>query len=102
MSSFYNDDEPLQPPLAQASGSGVLVLNTHCEYPVVPNDADHDEFAGMVHVKAPTLVASAPLDLIAVLDVSESKAGAKLAQVKRAMAFVIDRLGPRDRLRLLR
>ena len=25
-------------------------------------------------------------------------AGAKLAQVKRAMAFIIDRLGPRDRL----
>jgi len=46
----------------------------------------------MVHLKAPALVTAAPLDLVAVLDVSESMAGAKLVQVKRAMAFVIDRL----------
>ncbi|XP_066351285.1 probable E3 ubiquitin-protein ligase EDA40 [Miscanthus floridulus] len=46
----------------------------------------------MVHVKAPTLVPAAPLDLVVVLDVRESMAGAKLAQVKRAMGFVIDRL----------
>ena len=78
-------------------GAGVLEQNTYCEYPAVANGADHNGFAVMVHLKAPALV-TAPLDLVAVLDVSESIEGAKLAQVKRAMAFVIDRLGPRDRL----
>ena len=91
MSSAYGEDEAPLPVL-------VLEQYTYCEYPAVANGADHNGFAVMVHLKAPALVTVAPLDLVAVLDVSESMAGAKLAQVKRAMAFIIDRLGPRDRL----
>ena len=93
MSSAYDEDEAPLPVLVHASRSGVLEQNTYCEYPAVANGADHHGFAVMVHLKAPALV-TAPLDLVAVLDVSESMAGAKLVQVKRAMAFVIDRLGP--------
>ncbi|XP_039787351.1 E3 ubiquitin-protein ligase WAV3-like [Panicum virgatum] len=56
----------------------------------------------MVRVKAPALVPAAagraPVDLVAVLDVRGSMAGAKLELVKRGMGFVIDSLGPRDRL----
>jgi hypothetical protein len=69
MSSVHDEDEAPLPVLVDASRSGVLVQNT-----------------------------AAPLDLVAVLDVSESMAGTKLAQVKRATEFVIDSLGPRDRL----
>jgi len=55
-----------------------------------------------VRVKEPALVPAAagraPVDLVAVLDVRGSMAGAKLELVKRGMGFVIDSLGPRDRL----
>ena len=84
MSSAYGEDEAPLPVL-------VLEQYTYCEYPAVANGAGHHGFAVMVHLKAPALV-TAPLDLVAVLDVSESMEGSKLAQVKRAMAFVIDRL----------
>ncbi|CAL4925324.1 unnamed protein product [Urochloa decumbens] len=40
----------------------------------------------------------APLDLVTVLDVSGSMQGGKLALLKQAMRFVIDNLGPADRL----
>ena len=98
MSSAYDEDEAPLPVPVHASRSRVLEQNTYCEYPAVANGADHHGFAVMVHLKAPALVTAAPLDLVAVLDVSESMVGAKLAQVKHVMGFVIDRLGPRDRL----
>ncbi|CAL5008770.1 unnamed protein product [Urochloa decumbens] len=100
----YDDDDPVEQPAADAAaGNGVLVLKTHCEYPTIPNGAEHEGFVVMVTVKAPALVAGdsgrAPVDLVVVLDAGASMAaGAKLEQVKRAMAFVIDSLGPRDRL----
>jgi len=90
-----DEEEPVEPPPA---GNGVLVVTTHCEYPSIPNGAAHDGFAVMVQVKAPTLVGRTPLDLVAVLDVSGSMAGPKLEEVKRGMGFVVDSLGPRDRL----
>ncbi|CAL5009797.1 unnamed protein product [Urochloa decumbens] len=98
------DDEPVEPLPADAAGNGVLVLKTHCcEYPSIPNDAAHGGFAVMVTVKAPSLIGAedsghTPVDLVTVLDVSGSMAGAKLEHVKRAMGFVIGSLGPRDRL----
>jgi Mg-chelatase subunit ChlD len=51
-----------------------------------------------VDVKAPADVAREPLDLVTVLDVSDSIHGPKLDLVKRAMCFVVDQLGPTDRL----
>ncbi|WVZ95283.1 LOW QUALITY PROTEIN: hypothetical protein U9M48_041068 [Paspalum notatum var. saurae] len=99
---YDDDDKPMGSPPAPESGNGVLVLNTHCEYPSIPNGEDREGFAVMLHVKAPALVGGesrrSGLDLVAALDVSGSMAGDKLAQVKRAMAFVVDRLGPGDRL----
>ncbi|CAL5008765.1 unnamed protein product [Urochloa decumbens] len=98
------DDEPIEPLPADAAGNGVLVLKTHCcECPAIPNSASHGGFAVMVTVKAPSLIGAVdsgrtPVDLVTVLDVSGSMAGAKLEQVKRAMEFVIDSLGPSDRL----
>jgi hypothetical protein len=99
--SVHNDGEPA----ADAAGNGLLSITMHCQYPSIPSDAAHDGFAVMVRVKAPTLVggessaARAPLDLVAVVDVSASMAGpTKLEEAKRAMALVVDALGPRDRL----
>lgn len=43
----------------------------------------------------------APVDLVTVLDVSGSMAGTKIALLKRAMGFVIQNLGPSDRLSVI-
>uniref|UniRef100_M8BBZ9 VWFA domain-containing protein n=1 Tax=Aegilops tauschii TaxID=37682 RepID=M8BBZ9_AEGTA len=42
--------------------------------------------------------ARTPLDLVTVLDVSGSMTGLKIALLKKAMEFVVDQLGPADRL----
>ncbi|CAL4953636.1 unnamed protein product [Urochloa decumbens] len=107
----FSDDEPLdQQPLdggdasqEAASNNGELVLTTHCEHKAVARDTALDNFAVLVHAKAPAAASSAraPLDLVTVLDVSGSMAGSKLALLKRAMGFVIDHLGPGDRLSIV-
>ena len=65
--SEYGDDEPvepLQPARATlaggsrntahgASGNGMLVLKTHCEYPALVKAAARDGFGVVVHAKAP-------------------------------------------------
>ncbi|XBJ12970.1 hypothetical protein VPH35_017396 [Triticum aestivum] len=99
----YQDDEPTVPAQAAAannggSGAGV-VLRTHCEFPALARGAAREHFAVLVHAKAPSSEAArASLDLVTVLDVSGSMAGSKLALLKKAMGFVIDNLGPADRL----
>ncbi|CAO2195276.1 unnamed protein product [Urochloa humidicola] len=106
----FSDDEPVDlPPDGRdaareaASSNGDLVLTTHCEHKAVSRDTALDSFAVLVHAKAPAAAASAcaPLDLVTVLDVSSSMDGPKLALLKRAMGFVIDHLGPGDRLSIV-
>ncbi|GJN17143.1 hypothetical protein PR202_gb04189 [Eleusine coracana subsp. coracana] len=104
----FNDDEPVEPPLEgwdtvpEVANNGALILTTHCEYPAVARDAAEENFAVLLHAKAPVAPAEAseraPLDLVTVLDVSYSMIGAKIALVKQAMGFVIDKLGSGDRL----
>ncbi|CAL4928991.1 unnamed protein product [Urochloa decumbens] len=116
----FDDDDPVDPPVsghdgqrreaAAAATSGPLVVTTHTEYSAIARDSSHDIFAVLVHVKAPGIVCGeggaasgddaprAPLDLVTVLDVSGSMRRGKLALVKQAMGFVIDSLGPDDRL----
>ncbi|CAD6222431.1 unnamed protein product [Miscanthus lutarioriparius] len=69
-----------------------------CEFPALARGASRDRFAVLVHAKAPSDVARAPLDLVTVLDVSASMKGQKLELLKQAMCFLIDQLGPADRL----
>jgi hypothetical protein len=90
---------------SSSSGSIAVSLNTHCEYSSLPRDATHENFAVLVHARAPGTGgadapprARAPLDLVTVLDVSGSMVGSKLALLKQAMGFVVDSLGPADRL----
>ncbi|XP_062216816.1 E3 ubiquitin-protein ligase WAV3-like [Phragmites australis] len=110
----FDDDEQVEPPSGQdgqrqaaAASSGALVVETHTEYSAIARDSSHDNFAVLVHVKAPGMIDGevaasdaprAPLDLVTVLDVSGSMSGEKLALLKQAMGFVIDNLGPGDRL----
>ncbi|KAK1653072.1 hypothetical protein QYE76_070877 [Lolium multiflorum] len=117
----FDDDEQVEPasaatdsrePSPAAAGAssnsnGVLVVKTHTEYSTVARDSSSENFAVLVHVKAPGIADAgaandaqprAPLDLVTVLDVSGSMGGHKLALLKQAMRFVIDNLGPADRL----
>ncbi|KAL6641044.1 hypothetical protein ACP70R_019225 [Stipagrostis hirtigluma subsp. patula] len=110
---MYADDEPLAEGVvhAQGAGSGATadpgpaVLKAHCERPAVARGESRDGFAVLVHARAPCAAAAAddegpraPLDLVTVLDVSGSMDGDKLELLKQAMGFVIDNLGPADRL----
>uniref|UniRef100_A0ACD5YZ13 Uncharacterized protein n=1 Tax=Avena sativa TaxID=4498 RepID=A0ACD5YZ13_AVESA len=93
---------------SKSSGSIAVELNTHCEYSSLPQDATHENFAVLVHARAPGSGgaaiadapprARAPLDLLTVLDVSGSMVGSKLVLLKQAMNFVVDSLSPADRL----
>ncbi|KAF8717027.1 hypothetical protein HU200_026137 [Digitaria exilis] len=113
----FHDDEPVERTLdgqdntnqEAASNNGVLALKTHCEHPAVARDTALDNFAVLVHIKAPATATAAerteseraPLDLVTVLDVSGSMEGPKLTLLKQAMGFVIDQLGPGDRLSIV-
>ncbi|CAL4933712.1 unnamed protein product [Urochloa decumbens] len=111
----FDDDDPVDRtprPIRGASaaeasdGRGAVALTTHCECSALARDASADDFAVLVHARAPGIAGGAsaapppraPLDLVTVLDVSGSMVGTKLALLKQAMGFVIDNLGPRDRL----
>jgi hypothetical protein len=86
---------------ATNGGGGGLVLTAQCEVPSLGRGASREDFSVLVHARAPAGVARAPLDLVIVLDVSSSMRGRKLALLKQAVGFVIDQLGPDDRLSVI-
>uniref|UniRef100_J3N384 RING-type domain-containing protein n=1 Tax=Oryza brachyantha TaxID=4533 RepID=J3N384_ORYBR len=116
----FDDDEPLvraprrlgeRKRVGAASvasdGGSPVALATHCEHSAVARDVSREDFAVLVHARAPSgggaaaaaaEAPRAPLDLVTVLDVSGSMVGNKLVLLKQAMGFVIDNLGPGDRL----
>ncbi|GAA0176035.1 ion channel [Lithospermum erythrorhizon] len=71
----------------------------------------HETYAVVLKIKAPPPAPvarnsldpaqRAPIDLVTVLDVSESMSGAKLQMLKRAMRLVISSLGSADRLSIV-
>lgn len=99
--------------------TGAVEVKTYPEVSAVPKSKSHDNFSILIHLKAPTATglqhseidgadlpsisptSRAPVDLVTVLDVSGSMAGTKLALLKRAMGFVIQNLGPSDRLSVI-
>ncbi|KAJ4784422.1 Zinc finger (C3HC4-type RING finger) family protein [Rhynchospora pubera] len=111
----FNDDDPvdsspqtqLEDMPQQIPTTGTMELKTYTEYPAVAKSLSKDDFGIVIHLKAPgtaseiTDSARAPLDLVTVLDVSGSMAGAKLNLLKQAMNFVIQNLGPADRLSII-
>ncbi|XP_058729787.1 E3 ubiquitin-protein ligase WAV3-like [Vicia villosa] len=95
-------------------------IRTYPEVSSVPKSASRDGFAVLIHLKAPQSESKlnisgnntdsspppvensrASVDLVTVLDVSGSMLGTKLALLKRAMGFVIQNMGPSDRLSVI-
>ncbi|KAJ8751307.1 hypothetical protein K2173_016489 [Erythroxylum novogranatense] len=97
---------------------GKMVVETYPEVSTISKSTSYDNFNVLIHLKAPNTRgrhnssrnneisppsqnSRAPVDLVTVLDVSGSMAGTKLALLKRAMGFVIQNLGPSDRLSVI-
>ncbi|KAE8656825.1 PHE ammonia lyase 1 [Hibiscus syriacus] len=97
---------------------GAIDVKTYPEVSAVPRANSRNNFAILIHLKAPytsgglnsrnqtiftptTQSSRALVDLVTVLDVSGSMAGTKIALLKRAMGFVIQHLGPSDRLSVI-
>ncbi|KAA0035200.1 hypothetical protein IC582_028320 [Cucumis melo] len=127
--SLYDDDEVLDHQSDIPDGgtsvvdavdgsTGTIEVKTYPEVSAVARSAVHDNFTVLVHIKAslanqrqhccenqssflPSQSSRAPVDIVTVLDVSGSMAGTKLALLKRAMGFVIQNLGPSDRLSVI-
>ncbi|XP_057471258.1 E3 ubiquitin-protein ligase WAV3-like [Actinidia eriantha] len=96
-----------------------IKINTFPEVPAVTQSDSYDNFAVLVHIKAPdtglgknpnrnqanlpqiSQTPRVPVDLVTVLDISGSMVGTKLALLKRAMGFVIQNLGSTDRLSVI-
>ncbi|KAJ1298847.1 hypothetical protein BS78_01G485200 [Paspalum vaginatum] len=80
-------------------------IKTYSEFPVIEKSVTKELFAILIHLRAPksshSTSSRAPLDLVTVLDASGSMAGTKLALLKNAMNFVIQTLGPNDRLSVI-
>lgn len=125
--AIFNDDEDLDQQISITHNEieadhnllDSMEITTYPEVSAVPKLASHDEFAVLIHLKAPhsgrirnsvsnnadsspsAQASRAPIDLVTVLDVSGSMSGTKLALLKRAMGFVIQNLGPSDRLSII-
>lgn len=110
----FDDDEPLnlQSNTTKETRHGCadkVEMKTELEYSAIPKSAIEENFAVLIHLKAPSAdtehipgkTTRAPVDLVTVLDISGSMAGSKLALLKRAMGFVIQNLGPSDRLSVI-
>ncbi|XP_074309956.1 E3 ubiquitin-protein ligase WAVH1-like [Silene latifolia] len=109
----FDDDEPL-PSLAsspqEGGGARTMTVKALPEYPALSKSDKSDSFAVLFGIRAPLLSAEdddddmnarPSLDLVAVLDVSGSMYGKKLALLKQAVSFVINNLGPTDRLSII-
>ncbi|KMZ63225.1 Inter-alpha-trypsin inhibitor heavy chain H3 [Zostera marina] len=124
----YHEEEPLDLDIQNQPASNIqqscsyktVDLKTYAEFSEVKRSASLEDFAILINLKAlvekkptthdpsessnhpqvtrPLKSSHAPVDLVAVLDVSGSMGGTKLALLKRAMGFVIQNLGPSDRL----
>ncbi|KAG7534976.1 Zinc finger RING-type [Arabidopsis thaliana x Arabidopsis arenosa] len=117
--AVFNDDEALEHQDRSAESgldkskpgvTGTLEVKTYPEISEVVRSVSFKDFAVLINLKAPAASRSssnpssssrAPVDLVTVLDVSGSMAGTKLALLKRAMGFVIQNLGPFDRLSVI-
>lgn len=107
--AVFDDDEPLDlqnenKNISDGDGSSFrrVLMKTYTDVPALPRFTTVDDFTVLIHLKAPVCTsARAPVDLVTVLDISGSMAGTKLSLLKRAMGFVIQNLGPGDRLAVI-
>ncbi|CAL9214131.1 unnamed protein product [Arabidopsis halleri] len=108
----FEDDESLPHGETQIQSADhpsdrqALEIKLFPEVSALAKPVSRGDFAALVHLKAEGVSdderrTRAPLDLIAVLDVSGSMAGVKLELMKKAMGFVIQNLGETDRLSVI-
>lgn len=109
----FSDDEPLNTtsseatPFSPSDCSESVTVKAVPEFPAIASSAIVSKFAVLVGVRAPGFCDDAPdskrapIDLVTVLDVSGSMEGSKLSLLKRAVQFVIQNLGPSDRLSIV-
>ncbi|KAL6546252.1 hypothetical protein OROMI_021973 [Orobanche minor] len=108
---LYSDDEPLlvvpTDPSSFPSSQNNVSVKAIPEFPALSAGESNSNFAVLVGVRGPSLSGDArqldraPIDLVAVLDVSGSMVGSKLRLLKRAVRFVIDNLGSSDRFSIV-
>ncbi|GAV82911.1 VWA domain-containing protein/zf-RING_2 domain-containing protein [Cephalotus follicularis] len=105
----FSDDEPLpatSKDSALPSRPQTLTINAFPELNAVSASDCSPNFGVLVRICAPPLrddapcLDRAPIDLVTVLDVSSSMAG-KLSLLKLAVCFIIQNLGPSDRLSIV-
>lgn len=113
--NIFDDDDELinEEPFDNSGVDGnhsmrAIDIKTHPEISSVSRLASHKDFTILVHLKAlisrhsnSLATNHAPIDLVAVLDVSGSMSGGKLVLLKRAMGFLIQRLSSSDRLSIV-
>lgn len=109
----FNDDEPLPAISSDSTSSNSptrhqsVTVKAFTELPAIIASETVSKFAILVGVRAPPLLddshhlVRAPIDLVTVLDASGSMSGSKLSLLKRAVKFVIQNLGPSDRLSIV-
>ncbi|KAD7479704.1 hypothetical protein R6Q59_008525 [Mikania micrantha] len=107
--SIFDDDELVNHKVEISSGdfdsNGEVEMKTYPEISAVARSVCFDNFGILINLKAPVtkgdLNTRAPLDLVTVLDTSGSMTGTKIALLKQAMGFVVQNLGPLDRLSVI-
>ncbi|KAG6475029.1 E3 ubiquitin-protein ligase WAV3-like [Zingiber officinale] len=122
--STFNDDEPLnfQPVtggIMQPKSARRVEIKSVPLFSAVPKSVSQENFIVLIRLKSSNAIGEqspsrnlniapgmsrssrAPVDLVTILDTSGSMAGTKLALLKRAMSFVIQNLGPLDRLSVI-
>ncbi|XP_024159156.1 E3 ubiquitin-protein ligase WAV3 [Rosa chinensis] len=104
----FSDDEPLQSSTSpiQSLVPRKITLKTHTESSAISAAESSPNFPVLVSIRAPHLNDSeghgrTPIDLVTVLDVSGSMRGTKISLLKQAVTFVIENLGPSDRLSIV-
>ncbi|CAL9016157.1 unnamed protein product [Prunus brigantina] len=103
----FSDDEPLPSTSpTRLSGPQTVAIKSYTEYSAIPVAESRPTFPVLVSIRAPPLQDAndhgrTPIDLVTVLDVSGSMFGTKLALLKSAVKFVIQNLGPYDRLSIV-
>ncbi|CAL2252631.1 unnamed protein product [Prunus armeniaca] len=103
----FSDDEPLPSTSpTRLSGPQTVAIKSYTEYSAISVAESRPTFPVLVSIRAPPLQDAndhgrTPIDLVTVLDVSGSMFGTKLALLKSAVKFVIQNLGPYDRLSIV-
>ncbi|KAI3705473.1 hypothetical protein L1987_75711 [Smallanthus sonchifolius] len=108
--SIFDDDELVnqkaEDMFSGDSGfNGGIEMKTYPEVSAVARSTCFDNFGILINLKAPIAKgnqnARASIDLVSVLDISGSMTGTKIALLKQAMGFVVQNLGPSDRLSVI-